>query len=116
MKAQDFDQKFDNGEDIIHLLDLLTAKRPNVEQAIVSINLPIWMIELIDREADRLSVTPQTIIQTSLASQFALHNSGSNGFSMLLAVCPRCGERSTSMHQNHGYFVRDLNLMPNRMT
>jgi hypothetical protein len=71
MKAQEFDQKFDDGEEITHLLDLSKAKRPNVEQAIVSINLPIWMIELIDREADRLGVTPQTIIQTSLASQFA---------------------------------------------
>jgi transposase len=29
----------------------------------------------------------------------------------VLAVCPRCGEKSTHMHQNHGYFVRDLNLM-----
>jgi transposase len=27
------------------------------------------------------------------------------------AVCPRCGLESTQMHQNHGYFVRDLNLM-----
>ena len=27
------------------------------------------------------------------------------------AVCPRCGFQSTQMHQNHGYFVRDLNLM-----
>ena len=74
MKAQEFDQKFDDGEDITHLLDLSQAKRPLVGQAIVSINLPIWMIELIDREADRLGVTPQAIIQTSLASQFALHN------------------------------------------
>ena len=41
MKAQEFDQKFDDGEDITHLLDLSQAKRPLVGQAIVSINLPI---------------------------------------------------------------------------
>ena len=73
MKAQEFDQKFDDGEDITHLLDLSKAKRLSVEQALVSINLPVWMIEMIDREADRLGVTPQTIIQTSLASQFTLN-------------------------------------------
>jgi len=27
------------------------------------------------------------------------------------AVCPRCQTESTHLHQNHGYFVRDLNLM-----
>jgi len=29
----------------------------------------------------------------------------------VLAICPRCGVASSQMHQNHGYFVRDLNLM-----
>jgi transposase len=27
------------------------------------------------------------------------------------AVCPRCQTASTHLHQNHGYFVRDLSLM-----
>ena len=27
------------------------------------------------------------------------------------AVCPRCQTESTHLHQNHGYFVRDLSLM-----
>jgi hypothetical protein len=72
MKAQEFDQKFDDGENITEFLDVAKAKRHQPEQAIVSINLPIWMIELINREADRLGVTPQSVIQTSLASQFGL--------------------------------------------
>ncbi len=72
MNAKEFDQKFDDGEeDIIEMLDLSKAKRPFSTQKRLSIDLPIWMIELIDREANRLGVTPQTIIQTSLAKHLA---------------------------------------------
>lgn len=72
MNDKEFDQKFDDGEeDIIEMLDLSKAKRPLATQKRLSIDLPIWMIELIDREANRLGVTPQTIIQTSLAKHLA---------------------------------------------
>lgn len=72
MNAKEFDQKFDDGEeDIIEMLDLSRAKRPFITQKRLSIDLPIWMIELIDREANRLGVTPQTIIQTSLTEHLA---------------------------------------------
>lgn len=74
MKAQEFDQKFDNGEDITQMLDLSQAKRPLSARRKISIDLPIWMIELIDQEANRLGVTPQTIIQTSLAEHLAVNN------------------------------------------
>jgi hypothetical protein len=53
------------------MLDLSKAKRPFSTQKRLSIDLPIWMIELIDREANRLGVTPQTIIQTSLTEHLA---------------------------------------------
>ncbi len=72
MNTKEFDQKFDDGEeDIIEMLDLTKAKRPFATQKRLSIDLPIWMIELIDREANRLGVTPQTIIQNSLAKHLA---------------------------------------------
>jgi hypothetical protein len=72
MNDKEFDQKFDDGEeDIIEMLDLSKAKRPFSTQKRLSIDLPIWMIELIDREANRLGVTPQTIIQTSLTEHLA---------------------------------------------
>lgn len=59
MNAKEFDQKFDDGEeDISEMLDLSQAKRPLVAQKKLSIELPIWMIELINQEAKRLEVTP----------------------------------------------------------
>jgi hypothetical protein len=70
MNAEEFDQKFDAGEDITPYLDLSQAER-RTEQKALSINLPVWLIELIDQEADRLGVTPQIIIQTSLAEHLA---------------------------------------------
>ena len=74
MTAKEFDQKFDDGEDITQMLDLSQAKRPLSTQKRLSIDLPIWMIELIDIEAKRLGVTPQTIIKTSLAEHLAVNN------------------------------------------
>jgi len=72
MNAKEFDQKFDDGEeDIIEMLDLSKANRPFITQKRLTIDLPIWMIELIDREANRLGVTPQTIIQASLTEHLA---------------------------------------------
>ena len=73
MNAKEFDQKFDDGEeDIIEMLDLSKAKRPLANQKRLSIDLPIWMIELIDQEANRLGVTSQTVIQNSLAEHLAV--------------------------------------------
>ena len=73
MNAKEFDQKFDDGEeDIMEMLDLSKAKRPLTNQKRLSIDLPIWMIELIDQEANRLGVTPQTVIQNSLAEHLAV--------------------------------------------
>ncbi len=75
MNAKKFDQKFDDGEeDIINMLDLSKAMRPFAEQKNVSVSLPIWMIELIDKEAKRLGVTPQAVIQTSLAQYLVVNH------------------------------------------
>ncbi|MBO1350162.1 MAG: CopG family transcriptional regulator [Hormoscilla sp. GUM202] len=45
MKAQEFDRKFDAGEDISQLLDLSKAKRPRRKQQRIQLDLPTWMIE-----------------------------------------------------------------------
>jgi len=75
MNAKEFDQKFDDGEeDIIEMLDLSQAKRPLATQKMLSIELPIWMIELINQEAKRLGVTPQAVVQKSLAEHLAVSN------------------------------------------
>lgn len=62
MTASEFDKKFDNGEDITSYLDLKNISRPN---------LPVWMVEKIDREANRIGITRQSLIKLWLADRLA---------------------------------------------
>ena len=67
MKAKDFDRKFDDNEiDIIDDLDLSTLKRPNQIQKRVNLNFPAWVIDSLDKEANRIGVTRQSIIKVWL--------------------------------------------------
>jgi hypothetical protein len=70
MKAQDFDQKFDAGEeDVTPELDLEKAVRVNQRQKRVNVDFPIWMIDSLDKEAKRLGVSRQSIIKVWLAER-----------------------------------------------
>jgi hypothetical protein len=69
MKANDFDRKFDEGEDVIADLDLSKARRPAQEQRRVNVDFPAWMIQSLDREARRLGVTRQSIIKFWIAER-----------------------------------------------
>jgi len=69
MKAEEFDKLFDDGEDIAHLLDLSSARRPNLEQKRVNVDFPIWMVNQLDREAKHVGVTRQSIIKMWLAER-----------------------------------------------
>lgn len=69
MKANKFDKDFDNGKDVTSALDLSKARRPLQEQKRVNVDFPTWMIESLDKEANRLGVTRQSIIKTGLAER-----------------------------------------------
>ena len=69
MKAEEFDKKFDNGEDISDYLDLKKARRPGLEQKRVNVDFPKWMIHSLDKEAKRLGVTRQSIIKIWIAER-----------------------------------------------
>jgi hypothetical protein len=69
MKARDFDRKFDAGEDVTAELDLSKAHRPGQEQRRVNVDFPVWMVESLDREAQRLGVTRQSIIKVWIAER-----------------------------------------------
>ena len=68
-KASEFDQKFDDGENIIEYLDLSKARRPAEEQKRINMEMPVWMLSAIDREAKRLGVSRQSIIKLWLAER-----------------------------------------------
>ena len=69
MKAKEFDEKFDKGEDITRHLDRAKARRPEHDQKRVNVDFPVWMIHSLDREAKRLGVTRQSVIKLWLADK-----------------------------------------------
>jgi hypothetical protein len=73
MRAEEFDEKFDNGEDVTPYLDLSTIRRPSHEQRRVNVDFPIWMIKALDCEASRLGVTRQSIIKVWIAERLERH-------------------------------------------
>lgn len=69
MRAEEFDQKFDDGDDVTGDVDLASIRRPALEQCRVNVDFPSWMIESLDREARRLGVTRQSIIKLWIAER-----------------------------------------------
>lgn len=69
MKAEEFDKKFDDNEDISAHLDLFKARRPEQEQRRVNVDFPIWMIQQLDKEAKRLGVPRQSVIKVWVAER-----------------------------------------------
>ena len=67
MKAREFEEKFDRGEDITSDLDLSKARRRNQESKRINVDFPTWMVESLDREAKRLGVPRQSIIKIWIA-------------------------------------------------
>jgi hypothetical protein len=69
MKAHQFDKIFDEGGDISQHLFISKAKRPEQEQKRVNVDFPVWMIQLLDKEARRLGVPRQSIIKVWVAER-----------------------------------------------
>lgn len=69
MKSEEFDKKFDDGEDVSKYLDFENATRPGREQKRVNVDFPVWMIQALDHEADRLGVPRQSVIKVWIADR-----------------------------------------------
>lgn len=69
MRADEFDERFDRGEDVTSVLDLAGARRPGYDQRRVNVDFPTWMIDSLDREARRLGVTRQSVIKVWIAER-----------------------------------------------
>jgi hypothetical protein len=73
--AKEFDEKFDNGEDITEYLDFSNAirlkdvKKLKIETKKVNVDFPQWIIEALDNEAKKIGVTRQSIIKVWIAER-----------------------------------------------
>jgi len=69
MKSKEFDKKFDEGEDVSEYLNFSKTTRPGREQKRVNVDFPVWMIQSLDREAQRLGVPRQSVIKVWIADR-----------------------------------------------
>ncbi len=63
MKAHEFDERFDAGEDVSKYLEFSGARRPGQVIRRVNVDFPEWMVRSLDKEARRLGVPRQSIIK-----------------------------------------------------
>ena len=57
ISAEDFDKKFEAGEDISDFLDWDTAIKK------INVDFPLWMVKVLDAEATRLQIPRQAVIK-----------------------------------------------------
>lgn len=82
ISAKEFERIFDEGEEsIIPYLDLSTLRRPNLEQKRVNIDIPEWMINSLDRQADIRGITRQSLIKTWLFEKLRPESTGNSSSS-----------------------------------
>ena len=67
MKAEEFDRRFETGEDITKYIT--GARRPGQEIRRVNVDFPLWMIKSLDKEARRVGVPRQSIIKVWVAER-----------------------------------------------
>jgi len=66
LPAEDLDRMFDSGEDISEYIDRESTRRLNLEVRRINVDMPVWMIEALDREAGRLNISRQAVLKTKL--------------------------------------------------
>lgn len=69
VKATRFEREFDEGRDVSRYLEVDKAHRPGLEQRRVNVDIPVWMIESLDREAARVGVPRQSLVKLWLAER-----------------------------------------------
>lgn len=61
--AQEFEQRFDDGEDITPYIDESSIHRPGLESRRVNVDFPEWIIQKLDLQAKLIGVSRQSLIK-----------------------------------------------------
>jgi len=70
MKASKIDKVFDdNQEDILEHFDISQLKVINEDLKRVNIDIPVWMINSLDKEAKHIGISRQAVIKMWLADK-----------------------------------------------
>ncbi len=69
ISAEEFDRRFDDGEDMSDYLDWSRARRPGLESKRVNLDMPQHMVAKLDVHAKTRGVTRQALIKMWLADR-----------------------------------------------
>ncbi|WP_194973925.1 type II toxin-antitoxin system BrnA family antitoxin [Aquiflexum lacus] len=67
--AAEFDQKFEDNEDLSDFLNLEKASKPGLKPKRVSVDFPEWMVQELDKAAQRLGITRQSLIKVYISEK-----------------------------------------------
>ncbi len=67
--AAEFDDKFEKDENLFPHLQIENAKRPGLKPRRVSVDFPDWMVKDLDREAQKLGITRQSLIKVFISDK-----------------------------------------------
>ncbi|MEI8108881.1 MAG: CopG family transcriptional regulator [Verrucomicrobiota bacterium] len=63
MTAQEFERRFDEGEDVTPFIDMASIRRPGVEPRRVNVDFPEWMIAELDWQSRLIGVSRQALVK-----------------------------------------------------
>jgi hypothetical protein len=63
MTAQEFEKRFDEGEDITPFIDRSSIRHPGMEARRVNVDFPEWIIEKLDLQSKLIGVSRQSLIK-----------------------------------------------------
>lgn len=69
ISTEEFDRRFDDGEDISDYIDWSTAHRPGMDPEGVKIDIPGWLALRLDTQAEKRGMSRQTLVMTWLSDQ-----------------------------------------------
>ena len=69
ISAEEFDRRFDDGEDMSDYLDWSSFRRPGLESNRVNLDMPQHMVAKLDTHAKERGVTRQALIKMWLADR-----------------------------------------------
>lgn len=69
MTAQEFERRFDEGEDITPYIDDSSIRRPGLEARRVNVDFPEWIIQKLDFQSKMIGVSRQSLIKLWVAER-----------------------------------------------
>ncbi len=85
MTAQEFDRRFDEGEDITPYIDESTIRRPGLEARRVNVDFPEWIIQKLDLQSRMIGVSRQSLIKLWISERVQQENEKQK---KLMSACP----------------------------